>query len=157
MTFSSRLCHCPHVTHSEQGAASRSFVVGVTAVVLGVAGYTTWSLLRPGPESMSERVVRDARREVAAEVREFERKLDALSHDTKRDRKDMRVEIDKRLSATLEAIDDAIERARNRLTDLEIGLRTQRNRMDRIEGRADEAREMVKELADEAKQKGQGS
>jgi hypothetical protein len=69
----------------------------------------------------------------------------------------MRVEIDKRLSATLEAIDDAIERARNRLTDLDIGLRTQRNRMDRIEGRADEAREMVKELADEAKQKGQGS
>jgi hypothetical protein len=157
LTFALRLCHCPHVIRSEQGAASRSFVVGVTAVILGVAGYTTWSLLRPGPDSMSERIVREALREVAAEVREFERKLDALAHDSKRDRKDMRAEIDKRLASTLQGIDDVTARARTRLTDLEIGIRTQRNRMDRIEGRADEAKEMVKELADEAKQKVQGS
>jgi hypothetical protein len=43
------------------------------------------------------------------------------------------------------------------MASLDIGIRTQRNRMDRIETRAGEAREMVKQLAAEAKQKAQGS
>ena len=102
--------------------------------------------------------MRDARREVAAEVREFQREIDA--HRARREaraRRTSRREIDKHLADALRGIDDVVDGARDRLAELDIGIRTQRNRMDRIEARAEEARKMVKELATEAKQKAQGS
>ena len=142
---------------SDRGAASRSFVIAAAAVIVGLAGYAGWSLLRPEPYALSERIVRDARREVAAEVREFQRQIDALEHDTKRAKKDLTAEIDKHLDTALRGIDDVVDGARDRMADLDIGIRTQRNRMDRIETRAGEARDMVKDLAGEAKQKMQGS
>lgn len=147
----------PHVKLSERGAASRSFVIAVAAVVAGGVGYAAWSFLRPDPYSLSERIVRDARREVASEVRDFQRDIDALVRETKSAKKDITADVDKHLAAALHGIDDVVDGARDRLADLDIGIRTQRNRLDRIEGRAEEAREMVKELADEAKQKAQGS
>jgi signal transduction histidine kinase len=131
-------------------------MIAVAAVVVGGAGYAAWSLLRPDPYSLSERIVRDARREVASEVRDFQRDIDALVRETKRAKKDVAADVDKHLAAALHGIDDVVDGARDRLSDLDIDIRTQRNRLDRIEGRAEEAREMVKELADEAKQKAQG-
>lgn len=142
---------------SSRGAASRSFVIAAAAVIVGLAGYAGWSLLRSDPYAVSERIVRDARREVAAEVREFQRDIDGLERDTKRSKKDLAAEIDKHLDKAQRGIDDVVDGARDRLADMEIGIRTQRNRMDRIETRAGEAREMVKQLATEAKQKAQGS
>ena len=74
----------------------------------------------------------------------------------RRDKKDIGAEVEKHREVALRGIDDVVDGARDRLAELDIAIRTQRNRMDRIEGRAEEAREMVKELADEAKQKAQG-
>ena len=68
----------------------------------------------------------------------------------------MSAEIDKHLAAALQGIDAVVDGARDRLAELDIGIRTQRNRLDRIDGRADEARGMVKELAAEAKQEAKG-
>ena len=141
---------------SERGAA-RSFVIAVAAVVVAVAGYAGWALLRPDPYSLSERIVRDARREVAAEVREFQRDVDGLVGKSTGDATAVGAEIDKHLNAALQGIEDVVDGARDRLADLDIGIRTQRNRLDRIDGRAEEARGMVKELAAEAKQKVQAA
>ena len=138
------------------GSASRSFVIAVAIAVIGVAGYFAWSFLRPDPYTVSERIARDARRGVAAEVREFQRDVDSLTHEGPQTKKNIPAEIDKHLAAALQDIDDVVAEARDRLGDLDIAIRTQRNRLDRIEGRADEAREMVKEVAEEAKQKAAG-
>jgi hypothetical protein len=129
-------------------------MIALAAVAVAVLGYAAWALLRPDPYSLSERIVRDARRGVAAEVREFQREVDTIVRDAKRDnKKDVGAELDKHLAVTLREIDDVVDGARDRLAELDIAIRTQRNRMDRIEGRAEEAREMVKELATEVKQK----
>jgi len=144
------------VKFPQRGAASRSFIIALGAVVIAVLGYGAWMFLRPDPYAMSERIVRDARREVAAEVREFQRQVDTLTREARRDKKDIGAEVEKHREVALRGIDDVVDGARDRLAELDIAIRTQRNRMDRIEGRAEEAREMVKELADEAKQKAQG-
>jgi hypothetical protein len=137
---------------SERGAA-RSFVIAVAAVIVAVAGYAGWAVFRPDPYSVSERVVRNARREIAAEVREFQRDVDGLVDKSKGDAATDGAEIDTHLKTALQDIDDVIDGARDRLADLEIGIRTQRNRLDRIDGRAEEARGMLREFAAEAKQK----
>lgn len=152
LTFVFRLCNARGVRLSERGAA-RSFVIAAAAVIVAVVGYAGWTLLRPDPYSLSERIVRDARRAVAAEVREFQRDVDDLTDRSKADPTAIGAEIDKHLNAALQGIDDVVDGARDRLADLDVGIRTQRNRLDRIDGRADEARGMVKELAAEAKQK----
>jgi len=128
-------------------------MIALAAVAVAVLGYAAWALLRPDPYSLSERIVRDARRGVAAEVREFQREVETIVRDAKRDKKDVGAELDKHLAVTLREIDDVVDSARDRMAELDIAIRTQRNRMDRIEGRAEEAREMVKELATEVKQK----
>lgn len=141
---------------SERGAA-RSFVIAVVAVIVAVVGYGGWSLLRPDPYSLSERIVRDARRESSAEVREFQREVDGLVRQAKDDKRDISADVDKRLSVALQGIDDVVEGARDRLSELDIAIRTQRNRLDRIDSRAEEARGMMRELAAEAKQKAQSA
>lgn len=144
------------MNRSESGIAGRSFIIALAAVAIALLGYAAWAFLRPDPYSLSERIVRDARRGVAAEVREFQRQIDNVAQEAKRDNKDVAAEVEKHLAVTLRDIDDVVDGARDRLAELDIALRTQRNRMDRIEGRAEEAREMVKELAGEVKQKAQG-
>jgi hypothetical protein len=128
-------------------------MIALGAVVVAVAGYAAWMFLRPDPYSLSERIVRDARREVAVEVREFQREVDTLVRAAKQEKRDVSAEIDKHLAEAMRGIDDVVDGARDSLSELDIAVRTQRNRMDRIDARADEAREMVKELAEEAKQK----
>jgi hypothetical protein len=44
-----------------------------------------------------------------------------------------------------------------RLSEIDVELRTQRNRMERIETRAQEAREIVTEFAEETKAKARGN
>jgi chromosome segregation ATPase len=129
----------------------------VAAVIFALVGYVGWALLRPDPYSVSERIVRDARRDVAAEVRDFQRDVDVATRDAKRDQKDVAAVIDGHRDETLKDIDEVVDSARDRLSQLDISLRTHRNRLDRIDSRAEEARHMVNELAAEAKQKSQGS
>lgn len=151
LTFDFGLCNAPPVRLSERGAA-RSFVIALAAVIVAVAGFAGWTLFRPDPYALSERIVRDARRAVAAEVREFQRDVDGLSA-SKGDPATVGVEVDKHLDTALHGINDVVDGARDRLADLDIGIRTQRNRLDRIDGRAEEARAMLRELAVEAKRR----
>jgi small-conductance mechanosensitive channel len=132
-------------------------VIAVGAVVAAVVAYVTWSVLLGDPYARSERAVRDTRREIAAAMRDFERELETITRKAKPDRNGAGAEIDKRAAAAAQAIDDIVDRANDRLDQLDIDLRTQHNRMDRIERSAAEAKAMVKQLADEAKQKGKGS
>jgi hypothetical protein len=141
---------------SQRGAASRSFVIAGAAAAVVVIGYAAWMFLRPDPYSLSERIVRDSRREVAAEVREFQRSLDTLVRAARQEKREVGGEIDKQQAEAMRGIDDVVDGAKDSLAELDIAVRTHRNRMERIDARADEAREMVKELADEAKQKATG-
>lgn len=141
---------------SERGAAGRSFVIAVAGVIVALVGYVGWALLRPDPYSLSERIVREARREVSAEVRDFQRAVDAAAREGQRDKKDVSSTIEQQRTEAMKGIDDVVDGARDRLAELDISIRTQRNRLDRIDTRAEEARSMVNELATEAKQKAQG-
>lgn len=144
----------PDMSWSQRGATSRSFILAVTGAALALGGYVAWTLLRPDPYAVSERIARDARREVAAEVRDFQREMDALMQKRRRgDAENLAAEIDKRLGIALQGVEDVVDGARDRLMDLDIGIRTQRNRLDRIQARAAEAEEMIRELAQEAKEK----
>jgi hypothetical protein len=127
-------------------------VIAATAFIAGVVGYAGWSLFEPDPYSQSERIVRGARRDMAARVRDFQRDVDWAVRSTD----GAEAEIDTHLANALQAIDDIVDEARDRVAALDIALHTQRNRIDRIEGRAAEAREMIEDLANEAKQKLRG-
>jgi hypothetical protein len=149
LTVGAGLCHFRPVMLSERGRASGSFLLAVVAVVALVGGYVAYSLLRPDPYELSERVVRDSRRLLSAEVREFQRDVDgALRNGAGAER-----QVDEVTASALRDVDAVVDDARDQLAELDISLRTQRNRMERIDGRAREAREMIEEYAAEAKNK----
>jgi hypothetical protein len=138
---------------SERGRVSGSFLLAVVTVVAAIGGYTVYSLLRPDPYELSERIVRDSRRLLSSEVREFQREVDTTVRETKRKGKDAADQVDRLVGDAMRGIDRVVDDARSQLADLDVELRTQRNRMGRITGRAQEAREMIEEYAEEAKAK----
>ena len=142
---------------NERGRASGSFLVAVGVAVLAVGGYLAWTFLRPDPYALSERVVRDARRALASEVREFQRDLDDVVRDAKKQNADVGAAVDAAADTARKDLDDVVAEARDRLGEIDVELRTQRNRMDRIETRAQEAREMIGEFAEETKAKAHGN
>jgi len=135
---------------AERGSTRGSFLITLAVVVAVIAGYVAWTVLRPDPYALSERVVRESRREMATEVREFQRDLDRLVRDKGAD-------LDKRIEQQVAKagadVDALVEDARDRLAELEVDLRTERNRMERINARADEARDMIKDYTRKAKEK----
>lgn len=142
---------------NERGRTSGSFLIAVGVAVLAVGGYLAWTLLRPDPYALSERVVRDARRALAYEVREYQRGLDDVVRDAKRTHADVDAAIDKATDKARQDLDDVVSDAREQLGEIDVELRTQRNRMDRIETRAQEAREMITEFGEETKAKARGN
>ena len=138
---------------TERGRTSGSFLVAVGLVVVAVGGYLGWTFLRPDPYALSERVVRDARRALASQVREFQRDLDRAVREAKSGGGDVAAGVDAAAAKANQGIDQVVAEARGQLADIDVELRTQRNRMDRIETRADEARAMIAEFAEEAKAK----
>jgi hypothetical protein len=140
-----------------RGRASGSFLIAVGVVILAVGGYLAWTFLRPDPYALSERVVRDARRALAYEVREFQRGLDDVVRNARRSNADVGKAIDAAADKARKDLDDVVTDARDRLSEIDVELRTQRNRMDRIEIRAQEAREIVTEFAEETKAKAQAT
>lgn len=138
---------------NERGRTSGSFLVAVGLVVVAVGGYLGWTFLRPDPYALSERVVRDARRALAYQVREFQRDLDRAVREAKSGGGDVAAGVDAAAGKASQGIDQVVDEARDQLADIDVELRTQRNRMDRIETRADEARAMIAEFAEEAKAK----
>jgi len=142
---------------NEWGRASGSFLMAIGVVALAVGGYLAWTFLRPDPYALSERAVRDARRALAYEVREFQRSLDDVVRDTKTKNGDIPAAIDAAADKARKELDDVVTSARDRLSEIDVDLRTQRNRMDRIETRAQEAREIITEFAEETKAKARGT
>lgn len=138
---------------NERGRTSGSFLLAVAAVVIGVGGYAAWTFLRPDPYVLSERVVRDARAGLRDEVRAFQRSLDDVVRDAKKAGKDPAAAVDNEFTKASKGIDQVVADAREKLNELDIGLRTQRNRMNRIEARAQEARDIAMEHAEETKAK----
>lgn len=132
-------------------------MIAVGAVLAAAVAYAAWSLFGADAYARSERAVRDTRREIAAAVRDFGREVETIAQKAKAGRSGSGAEIDQRAAAAAQAIDAVVDRADDRLDRLDINVRTQHNRMDRIERSAAEAKAMVKQLADEAKQKGRGS
>lgn len=142
---------------NQRGRASGSFLIAVGVAVLAVGGYLAWSFLRPDPYALSERVVRDSRRALAYEVREFQRGLDDVVRDARKSNADVGKAIDSAADRARQDVDDVVSDARDRLSEIDVELRTQRNRMDRIEARAQEAREIINEFAQETKAKAQAT
>jgi hypothetical protein len=142
---------------NQRGRASGSFLVAVGVTVLAVGGYLAWGFLRPDPYALSERVVRDARRAFSSEVREFQRSLDDVVREARKNNRDVAKAIDAEADKARQDVDDVVSDARDRLSEIDVELRTQRNRMDRIETRAQEAREIINEFAEEAKAKAQAT
>lgn len=142
---------------SERGRASASFLIAIGVAVLAVGGYGAWVLLRPDPYALSERVVRDARRALASEVREFQKQLDDVVREARKKNGDIGKAVDAAADQARRDLDDVVGDAHERLSELEVELRTQRNRMDRIETRAQEAREMINDFAESAKAKAQAT
>lgn len=138
---------------NERGRTSGSFLIAVGIVVLAVGGYLVWSYVRPDPYALSERVVRDARRSLSFEVREFQRNLDGVVRSARKSNKDVGAAIDQAADRARQELDQVVSAARGKLAEIDVALRTQRNRMDRIESRAQEAREIVTEFAEETKAK----
>ncbi len=135
---------------NERGRASGSFLLAIGAVALAIGGYLAWGFLRPDPYALSERAVRDARRALAYEVREFQRGLEDVTREAKQSGKDVAAAVDESAATARKGVDQVIEDARTQLSDLDVELRTQRNRMDRIETRAQVARDLFAVYAEEA-------
>ncbi|MFN8641545.1 MAG: hypothetical protein U0802_07780 [Candidatus Binatia bacterium] len=152
LTFPTGSCDCRSVMN-ERGRASGSFLISVAVVVLAVGGYLAWTFLRPDPYALSERVVRDARRALASEVREFRRDAEIAVRDVRKQNGDAAAAVDAAADKARRDLDEVIDAARRQLGEIDVELRTQRNRMDRIETRAQEAREMIAEYAEEMKTK----
>jgi len=125
--------------------------MAIGVVILAVGGYLAWTFLRPDPYALSERVVRDARRALANEVREFQRNLDDVVRDAKKNNSDVGAAIDKAADKARRDLDDVVSDARARMSAIDVELRTQKNRMERIETRAQEAREIVTGVAEDTK------
>jgi chromosome segregation ATPase len=142
---------------SERGRASGSFLMALGVAVLAVGGYLAWMFLRPDPYALSERVVRDARRTLAYEVREFQRGLDDVVREARSQNASVEAAVDAAAAKARNDLDAVVAEAREQLADIDVELRTQRNRLDRIETRAQEAREMITEFAEETKAKARGT
>lgn len=135
---------------SERGGNRASFLVTLVVVVAVIAGYIAWTFLRPNPYALSERIVRESRREVTAAVREFQGELDRV---TRERGADVEKRIEEETASAVADVDALVDDARDRIGDLGIDLRTERNRMGRIKTRAQEAKDIIAEYADEARAK----
>lgn len=137
------------------GRSSPSFRIAVAALVLAVVGYAAWLYFRPNPYAVSERIVRDFVARASGDVRDFRRDLRSLLSKAKqRELKPdaIRAEIDEIVDSANRRIDEHYDKTIDELLDLEIRLRTQRNRRNRIATRAEEAKELIADLAAEAKE-----
>jgi chromosome segregation ATPase len=139
---------------SSSGRSSPSFLFTVGAVVLAVVVYGSWSFLRPTAHSASEDLVREFSRQIGREVSNFRREARELADKRFADKqaKDAAVAaIQEKAEKAIRRIEEQGDQAREELAELDIAIRTQRNRYQRIETREDEAREMVNGVAEDLK------
>jgi hypothetical protein len=139
---------------SSSGRSSPSFIFAVGGLVLAVVLYAAWSFLRPTAHSASEDLVREFSRQVGREVSTFRREARALSgkrFEDKQGKDAALAAIQEKAEKTIRRIEEQGDQAREDLAGLDIAIRTQRNRYQRIETREDEAKEMVNGVAEDSK------
>jgi hypothetical protein len=94
---------------------------------------------------------------VAQEARDFQKGVEEAVRAAKRSGRDPGAAIDEAAAKADARIERVVDSARDRLAEIDTELRTQRNRLERIQMRAKEARDLVAEFAGEAKAKVQPS
>jgi hypothetical protein len=139
---------------SSNGRSSPSFLFAIATVAVSVVGYAAWSFLRPSAEAASEEIVRQFARTAGREVSAFRREARAISGKRFSDeasRKAALAAIDERAEKAIRRVEQQGDQAREDLAGLDIAIRTQRNRHQRIETREAEAKEMVNGVAEDLK------
>ena len=135
---------------------SPSFIIAIGVVVLALLAYGMWAYLRPSPHAASENVVRELSRTLGREVSAFRREMRTFADQKLPDAKARNAavaSVDERTEKALERIEKHADAARDELSDWDIPIRTQRNRNDRLGTREDEAKELIKGIAEETKEK----
>jgi hypothetical protein len=139
----------------EAGKTAPSFIATIAVVALLAVGYVAWLILRPNPIAESEMVVRDFSSAAAAEIGPLRR---ALREEVARYAADpstlvpVQVAIDKHAADARETIEALAEDARDRIELIDgIGLRTQENRLQRIQSRKADAQARINSLVADAK------
>jgi hypothetical protein len=147
------------VSSASSRRSSPSFLIGISVLVIGVIGYAAWSYLRPSEHVQSERLVRDFARSVGKEVNAFRRQTRTIvrkEHEAPEELAAAMAAIDERAEETMQRIEEHADQSRDELVQLDIAIRTQRNRTRRLDTREEEAREEISGLAAEAKSRLQG-
>lgn len=135
---------------SERGRTSPSFIAAVLLLVISIGGYGAWRLLKPDPYRQSERIVRDSRQALNTIVSDFRHELGALMDENMAPEAKI-AEAEKLGQKAERSIEQYLEDAREELSDLDIALRTHKNRSDRLVGTTDYAKQMVEEAVAHAK------
>ncbi len=137
---------------SSRGASSPSFIAAVAIVVVGVGGYGLWTFLRPSPHASSETVVREFARDAGREVSTLRRELRGIKAKGGGGNVEAALAaVDKEAEKAVEQLEARGDEARDELAELDIAIGTQRNRLQRIETREKEAKELITGLVEEAK------
>jgi chromosome segregation ATPase len=138
---------------SNWGRNSPSFLIALAALVIGLGGYGIWTLVRPNAHARSEHLVRDFSHVASREVNEFRRSLRDLTDHYKKgaDLDKAIAAIDKQVEEAVDRVRDRADEARDELTELDLAISTQRNRLKRIDTREEEATDMITGMAEDAK------
>ncbi|HYD46985.1 MAG TPA: hypothetical protein VEB21_01490 [Terriglobales bacterium] len=134
---------------------SPSFVVAITLLVAGAAGVVVWQLWRPNDVAASEQVVRELAAGIAKQVGPFRRQLRRITNAPaiSPDESAQAVrKVDELAADAIDRIEQLEEEASAQIEAMSgISLKTQDNRLGRIEDRVREGIGAIKTAADEAK------
>ncbi len=136
----------------QSGKTSPSFLIAILLVVVIAVGAVAWRFLRPDPFRASEMIVRESRRVLNAQVRDFEQELRDLMTKSGMEPDARIAAIEQKSAAAKVEIDRYLDEARAELSELDIPLKTHKNRADRLGEKAEEAKQMIDERVAEKRE-----
>ena len=142
----------PGGEQGQSGKTSPSFLIAVLLVILIVAGFAGWRFLRPDPFRESEMIVRESRRVLNGQVRDFEQELRDLMTKAGLEPAARIAAIEQKSAGAKVEIDRYLDEARAELSELDIPLKTHKNRADRLGEKAEEAKQMIDERVAEKRE-----
>lgn len=139
------------------GKTAPSFIVTMVVVALLVAAYLAFGIWSPNDIARSERAVRDFTRAAAAEIGPLRR---ALREQTQRyeanpdSLEEVRAAIDDLADDAKANVEEVADATREEIEMMDgIGLRTQENRLGRVQQRKADAESRISSLVNEARSK----
>jgi predicted ATP-dependent protease len=140
-----------HVTRS-----SPSFLIAVGLLIVVAGGYVAWRWLKPPtPRALSERIVRQFTKDVAAEVgayRKQVRLITARAEDGEMAVAAATEQIENKAREAVARVKNLTDEASARIEEIEeLRWKAMQNRLDRIRQRAQETREYIAEIEAAAK------